>query len=207
MRNFVFVTAILLATGTSVFAQGLQFGVKAGGNLSSVIVSKDVDGLKSKPGFQVGVTVDYGLSGNLYLLSGLEVVQKGFKIEQKYEGEKYTSTSSPLYLQLPIYVGYKIDLGVVKFVPQVGPYIAYGLGGKVKQEGFGETEEYDFFGKDSNFKRLDFGLGMGVGVEFGKIGVTVGYNLGLVNIVDEQEDSDDSSAKNGSLFLSVGYKF
>jgi hypothetical protein len=210
MKKFLFVTAILLATGANVFAQGLQFGVKAGGNLSSVSISEEVDGLKFKPGFQIGVTADYGLSENLFILSGLEVVRKGWKTDIEVDGGSYKSSASPLYLQLPVYVGYKIDLGVAKFVPQAGPYIAYGLGGKFKQESsfFGEKDTYkgDYFGEDNNVRRLDFGIGVGVGLEFGKIGVTVGYDLGLANMADEKAEGDPS-VKNNSLFLNVGYRF
>lgn len=194
-----------MAAGANVFAQGVRIGVKAGGNLSSVNYSEKVEGLKSKPGFQLGVTADYQLAGNLLLLSGLEIVQKGWKLEVNSEYSRVKTTASPLYLQLPVHIGYKIDLGAVQLVPQAGPYIAYGLGGKASYDDEDQSDKSDYFGKENNVKRLDFGIGAGIGVEFGKIGVNLGYDLGLANIIDKKEGTE--SIKNASLFLNLGYKF
>jgi opacity protein-like surface antigen len=210
MKKLFLAASILFATGANVLAQAPQFGVKIGGNLSTVTTTEDSEGLKSNPGFQIGVTLDYELAENVYLLSGLELVQKGFKVELEEDGLEYTLTGKPLYLQIPIHIGYKFDLGNAKFVPQVGPYLAYGLGGKattkmsVDDVEMDMSTDVDYFDEDNNVKKLDLGLTVGAGLEIGKIGVNLGYSLGLMNIADSD---DDSSVKNGSLFITVGYKF
>jgi hypothetical protein len=205
MKKLILATAVLLATGANVLARTPQFGVKLGGNLSTAITKPDVEWLKFNPGFQVGLTLDYELSPNVYLLSGLEVVQKGFKIEL----EGLTATSSPVYLQIPVLFGYKFDVGgKARLVPQAGPYLAYGLGGKITMKdssGVNESEEYDYFGDDNNARKFDIGLTVGAGLELGRIGVNLGYSLGLLNISDAE--SDGNWSKNSNLFLSVGYKF
>jgi hypothetical protein len=208
MKKLFLSAVVLLTTGANVLAQAPQFGVKVGGNLSTITMSEDIDGIKSIPGFQIGVTLDYELAENVYLLSGLELAQKGAKVEEKEGGYKLTATAKPLYLQIPIHIGYKFDMGSAKFVPQVGPYLAYGLSGKAtltaSENNVDVSTDTDYFGEDNEVKRLDFGLTVGAGLEIGKIGVNLGYSLGLMNISDS---GDDSSAKNGSLFLTVGYKF
>jgi hypothetical protein len=225
----IFLTFVAVAAiATSAFAQAgaLQFGVKAGVNLSSV--SGDVEDVKSKIGFNVGVTVDYGFTDNLFLLSGLELTQKGYKVEEEYSEDypgasvnvKSTVTSSPLYLQIPIHIAYKLDLGSVKLVPEVGPYVAFGIAGKTKVKTelssdnqavldlIGDTsseEDGDFFGSEDEggAKSFDFGIGLGIGAEFGKLGAKIGYDLGLTSL----SYNKDFSVKNGNFYLSVGYKF
>jgi hypothetical protein len=204
----VFLSAlILLLAGTNVPAQRFQLGVKAGGNLATVSINGEADGLMSIPGFQAGLTVDYGFKGCLYLLTGLEITQKGFTLETTYEVVSVTATAKPLYLQLPLHIGYKIDLGVVRFVPRLGTYVAYGLGGKITEKasyaGISETESLDYFGGDA-VKKLDFGLGLGAGMEWGRLGLTLGYDFGLANIHPAR---NEASVRNNNLFLTAGYKF
>lgn len=195
--------AMALLAGMTINAQDkpLTFGVKAGMNLSNF--GGDTDGTKAKIGFNVGVTVDYAFSPELYLLSGLEFTTKGSKTKE-FEGEK--ATLNAMYLQLPVHLGYKLKVAeATKIVFHAGPYIAYGVGGKVTYEYDGQKDKGDFFGdeEEGGCKRFDFGLGLGVGAEFGKINVGLGYDFGLLNITRE----DDFTMRNMNGYLTVGYKF
>lgn len=89
-----------------------------------------------------------------------------------------------------------------------------GLSGKSKYEVTDwdetetETEEEDIkWGSDyeSDFKRLDFGLTMGAGVEINSIQIGLTYGLGLANISPSTDNG--SKINNRVLGLSVGYKF
>jgi hypothetical protein len=211
MKKLLLATVVLLVAGAGVLAQAPQFGVKLGGNLSTISTNSGIEGLASNPGFQVGLTLDYELSPDVYLLSGLELVQKGFKVEGKIEGVSGTITAKPMYLQIPVLFGYKFDVGNnAKFVPQAGPYLAYGFGGKMTAKASsGDMKmsvDTDYFDDDNDIKKADIGLTVGAGLELGKIGVNLGYSIGLMNVADT-ESGDDTSIKNGSFFLSVGYKF
>ncbi|MDR2954228.1 MAG: PorT family protein [Prevotella sp.] len=55
----------------------------------------------------------------------------------------------------------------------------------------------------TKLKRFDFGVGLGAGAEFGKIGVGLGYDFGLANISDES----GFSIKTQNAYLTLGYKF
>lgn len=185
--------AIALLIGVNTYAQDkpVTFGVKAGMNLSNI--SGDIDGNKAKIGFNAGVTLDYGFTPDVYLLTGLELTTKGFKVKDE------DGSANLMYLQIPVHVGYKLSVVEdTKIVFHAGPYVAYGIGGKT---GDG-IDKVDSFGED-RFNTFDFGLGLGVGAEFGKIGVGLGYDFGLINIID----AGGANVKNMNAYLTLGYKF
>lgn len=192
----VAVVAILAVTSLNAQENKLTFGVKAGMNLSNFTGDADMD---AKIGFNAGVTMDYAITNEMYVLTGLELNSKGAK--QSLEGDKVTMNL--LYLQLPVHFGYKLQVAeATKLVFHAGPYVGFGVAGKSSATVDGEKVKEDSFG-DEGFKRFDFGLGLGVGAEFGKIGVGLGYDFGLLNIID----ADGASVKNGNFYVSVGYKF
>lgn len=199
------VLLIGLVTSINTFAQlPVSFGVKAGMNLSEIQKLDD----KLKVGFNVGVTAEMALPSNFYLMSGLEFTTKGAKGKEVpvanagIVGLSGTAkaTYNAMYLQLPIHAGYKLDIApTTKLVFRVGPYLAYGVGGKIKWN-IDQVEDRDFFDDDSY--RFDFGIGGAVGVEFmDKITVSLGADQGLTKIFK------NGKTKNRAAHLSVGYKF
>ena len=61
----------------------------------------------------------------------------------------------------------------------LGPYFAYGIGGKIKGNGFSEKA----FDEDFGFKRFDVGLTFTGGYNFdNQWSVGLAYDLGLANI-------------------------
>lgn len=54
--------------------------------------------------------------------------------------------------------------------------------------------------------RFDFGIGLGIGAEFGKINAGLGYDFGLLDVAKNIEDND-LTLRNGNAYISVGYKF
>jgi len=201
--------ALMLIIGVNVSAQenALSFGVKAGVNMSNASFGGDADN-KAKFGFQAGAFVEYGLPINFFLQSGLYFTTKGVKVDDVgFDVIGTTDTSWNLsYIQLPIYGGYRINVADnTNIVFNFGPYLAYGVSGKIKIDGVSEKynlyKKYD--GDDAMLKRFDFGLGAGVGAEFGKILVNLGYELGLANLAND----DDGKFRNRNASLTVGYRF
>jgi hypothetical protein len=192
--KIVFATTLAALTlgAAQVSAQDkpVTFGVKAGVNLSTL--GGDMKDSRYTFRYQAGITADIALTENLYILTGLDLQAKGTKMA----GVKY----NPIYLQLPATIGYKFDLGSnTRLVLNAGPYIAYGIGGKAKG---GEAGSRKLF-KDDIFKRLDYGVIGGVGVEVGMFSVGAGYDLGLGNI----SDAKGIEARNRNAYLTVGVKF
>ena len=91
-----------------------------------------------------------------------------------------------------------------------GPYVGIGLSGKMKGEvsidGETTSQEIDIeWGSDidSDFKRMDFGLIVGTGVELNSIQIGLNYSLGLANILPQ----NNVKFRNRVLGISFGYKF
>ena len=206
MRKVVKLSVVLFSIlmVTSVSAQNLSFGVKAGVNFSNMVADGNSGDMKIGP--VAGVTVDYGITENLFLLTGLDLSVKGTK-ESDYD---YSLTYNPLYLQIPIHVAYKfsvVEAENVKFVVEAGPYVAYGVAGKIKyKDDDGESDSSDLYGDLAPFKRFDFGVGAGIGLEVDKLKFSVGYDFGLANINDMFGD-EDLKVNNRNFFITVGYRF
>ncbi|MCL2683596.1 MAG: PorT family protein, partial [Bacteroidales bacterium] len=81
---------IILFIGMATQAQETKFGVKLGGNLST-IEGRDVDFsiVKPKLGFQLGGTADIAFSNNFYVLTGLEMTRKGYKLQDDADTTTY----------------------------------------------------------------------------------------------------------------------
>lgn len=212
IKFLLLVAAVFITIGVNAQDTPFRFGVKAGANLSNFSGS-DADGSDAKFGFNAGVTVDYAINSNWLIMSGLEFTTKGAKADESVSLDdfdipeltgsvKIKTTVNAMYLQLPIHAGYSLPVSEgVNLLFHAGPYFAYGVGGKAKVKANGqEMIKIDTF--DDNFaKRFDFGLGLGAGVEFGKINAGIGYDFGLVNIMQ------DGTMRNMNGYLSVGYKF
>lgn len=199
--SFLVIVGMIISTNISAQLP-VSFGVKAGINLSEIQKLED----DMKVGFNFGLTADLQLTDNFYLMSGLELSNKGAKGKGYYladqPGVTFTDVKlNALYLQLPIHAGYKLEVApTIKLVFRVGPYLAYGIGGKIKGEAGNKSLDIDFFGDDTN--RFDFGVGAAVGAEFAdKITVSLGADQGFTKIFK------DGDQKNRCANISVGYKF
>lgn len=212
-RTTLIVAAILLTIGVSAQDKPLTFGVKAGMNISNF--SGDFEDTKAKIGFNAGVTLDFALTNDLYLLTGLEFTSKGAKVNEDTNLKMNLS-----YLQLPVHAGYKLTVANgMRIVFHAGPYIAYAADGKWKVKGV--EDSVGVFGDEAEaaglkMKRFDFGLGFGVGAEFGQFHAGVNCDFGLVNIADfgmidledlGKLDASSVSVKNMNVGISLGYKF
>ena len=224
------VIGLIVAFSTSANAQ-VKFGVKAGLNFSNMSVPSDFDvDAKMKIGFNIGGVVNYTLSESFDLQSGLSLTTKGFKYDgsesngsDKFE---YNGTYSLTYLEIPFNAIYKID----KLQLSAGPFLAFGLAGKMKSEysytdgvdtesGSEESKlkpkssgyDYDSLEDDEDaFRAMDYGINFGVGYLLGPVLVNAGYSLGLGNVsVDGEDDdwADDNKMKNGVISLSATYMF
>lgn len=153
---------------------------------------------KSIVGYHFGIGSDFALKNNLYINTGLQFSLKGFKVEQGLMDETFGGKDLLSYLEVPINLMYKHQLrNASKIFVHAGPYIGCALKGKEKtNEG---TVDFEF-GTD-NYRRADYGLGIGGGAEFGRIIAKLNYQLGLANIIDVSE----VKVRNRVFQISVGY--
>ncbi len=215
MRNLtkIFMVVVLAALGFQSFAQ-LSLSAKAGVNMATFT---NVDDSKMLLAFNLGATVDYQLADRFSFETGLLLSGKGTKIESSSNQGgievKATGKFNPIYLEIPLNGKYHFNLGSTKMYLTAGPYVAFGVAGKVKFELEGGLIPLDIsrdieWGSDDDddLKRMDFGLNFGTGAEFGKIGVGLQYGLGLSEL-GEVNQGNDKSAKNSVISLFVAYKF
>ena len=218
MKKKIWIMMAALAI-MSVAAQAqISFGIRAGAGLQN-LNGKDSNGdkLENKmiPAFHAGVNVEIPVAEEFYLQPGLLFATKGAKDET----ETVTSKINLSYLELPINLLYKPQLGNGHLLLGFGPYVAYGILGKLKVEDestdikFKSKVTIDDLGDNVLFlKGLDAGANLFVGYElaFG-LSFQLNTQLGLVDInstLEGAEDANDKSKLSNTGFgLSAGYRF
>jgi hypothetical protein len=212
---------ILLAAATVIatvsFSQ-VRLGVQVIGNASSVSASSnEVSDLKEPMvvGFGAGLSAALPLQNNLSLRSSLNFLQKKSKVEfATVAGKTNTIKSSLNYLELPVNLVYSVPLNGMSVYFGAGPSVGYGIGGKIKYQGYLPTEgggsvavneSTDAFKKEdkggAGFKRFEISANANAGVQFDNgIYLNAGYLAGLNNIGDKE-----SKYKNGGIMLTLGF--
>ena len=203
MKKMRFMLVVAMLAMVTVVSAQMNLGVKGGVNMSN-FYGDELDDNNVKIGFHIGLAADYDFAYNSAIQTGLFFTTKGFK----YDTDNLDYTVNLMYLQLPVHYAYKIDVSPgTRVVLHAGPYAAYGVGGSRKLNVGEWSTEWDvdkIFGDGARqYNAFDAGLGLGVGFEFGPLLLDLGWDMGLVNIAD----SDNNDIKNQNAYLSVGYKF
>ena len=213
-RMLMVASAIALTVMASAqTTEGTSFGFKAGVNFQN-LTGKDVNGdkldNKLKAGLALGVNAQIPVATDFYIQPGVEFNQKGAKSN---DGNYTTSLS---YIDIPVSLVYKPMLGTGRLILGFGPYVGFGVSGKVK--GGGSTADVkfdnditisDFNTGNAYFKRMDAGANFLAGYEMSsKLSLQLNAQLGLVKINPKIEEvpNDQSSVKNTGFGLSLGYR-
>lgn len=216
--KFLFLGLFLAMFSTSnLFSQTKRWeiGIEAGVNYSNS--TEDTAPLNKKKFilYKVGAEINYLLTPNIFLQSGLIYSAKGIGSNGKGKiGEMSIDGKIDLnqqVLQVPFYLGYRINLGNNKLNFIAGPYVAYGIGGKTKANGFINgnpfSKKVDTFGNGDILEKFDFGLGLGASYEIKHWFVKANYELGLLDIGHSNIMGGKLSYKNRIASLSLGYHF
>jgi hypothetical protein len=215
MKKILLLLLLFCAALTFEANAQIRYGAKLGGTLSSITLKAGgtkVDEFKAGVGLQFGGVLEYSFSESfalqpelMYVFSNSKMKTSAnlFGFEDGTPDVKWAFQS----IQLPINLKYKMGVENLKFYVTAGPYLGYLVSGKLKAEASGISGSIDLFESettgDSGFKRFDFGLGAGFGVEVSKFAVGVGYQYGIANLIS----ASDGSFKLGTFNLSVGYFF
>ncbi len=215
MKNVfkLLILTTVLIYNTKTIAQ--TFGVKGGLNLANMVLKADSktlsEDLKMNPGFHLGATAEFPINDIFAFESGLLISTKGYKTVDEEGDYKSEGKLNLTYLDIPLTAKASFKAGSAKIFGLFGPYVGLGLTGKEKykftSDNETETEEEDVkWGSDeekSDFKRLDYGLSLGAGLEVNSLTFGLNYNLGMANISPYTK----LTANNRVIALSVGYKF
>lgn len=195
--------AFVIALSTSSFAQ--TFGVKAGLNLSNIMVKvngkKTSDDNKLKPGFNIGGTANFEINDKFSFETGLGLSTKG----STHKVGDIRSSSNLLYIDIPLTAKMSFDMGGAKLYGILGPYCAIAVAASSKYD---KTSTKIDIGSDKTkdgLTRFDYGLLVGAGVEIEAIQVGLTYGYGLGNVIPGGDA--DFKMNNRLLALSVGYRF
>ncbi|MBO9595063.1 MAG: PorT family protein [Niabella sp.] len=222
--------AFMVAAAVSISGAAMsqvEIGIRAGANFSNTALKdandKKVD-TKLNPGWHAGVTFDIPVADEFYVQPGALFSTKGYKTDNSYfDGNANTNSKvTASYIEVPVNLLYKPELGSGKLLLGVGPYVAYGVGGKwdskfssgntsISTDGSVEFKG-DYDDRSGGDKRVygkpfDAGANLLFGYEFAnKLSFQLNGQLGLLN-AKAKNDPRYNSVKNTGFGISVGYKF
>jgi hypothetical protein len=184
-------------------AAGVQFGIKAGGNMAKPTgadVDAIADTLKNKVGFVGGIFVAFNLSHSLSIQTEVLYTMKGAGLEETtvdgtVEGKLYGD-----YLEIPLLLKLKFLSGGIQPFIFAGPYVGFKLSEKLTVMG----EEIPT--EEAILKNNDYGAIFGAGLQLGRgFHVDARYSMGLQKVLDAGTESIDF--KNGVWSATVGFAF
>jgi hypothetical protein len=193
-----------------------SFAIRAGINFQNLNGEEpgghDLDN-KLKTGFHVGVEADIPVAEEFYFRPGVLYSQKGAKLDDPDDTKVNIG-----YIEVPLSFVYKPVLGTGKLILGIGPYLAYGIGGKVKSNDGDENIKFEnkislseAMSGTPYVKGFDAGGNIFFGYEFSqRFFAQINAQLGMVNInpkIEGVDDDDRGKTKNTGFGLSVGYRF
>lgn len=227
LKSIAFIVILLFSVlGIS---QEINFGVKAGLNISSLSgdYPTQIDKISPSIGFHIGGFANYYFTEKIAIQPEILFSRQGNTNEGSLNGISITQSPRLNYLNLALMGKYKLTENLhLEFGPQIG----YTLSAKSKWEfvdtndsSNNQTEVLDLLNGgsfnllgttvegDGRVSKLDFGLNLGGSYDLNEnMFVQVRYNLGL-SIVDKNstaiESTESWNLKNSVLQFSFGYKF
>lgn len=219
--KLISIVLLVFLSVTFAMAQGpgkMSFGILGGVNFQN-LNGKDFTGDKLENdlivGYHAGVNVQIPVAPEFYFQPGVLFSTKG----AKHTGSVLTSTTSISYIEVPLNLVYKGLLGNGYVLLGLGPYVGYGIMGKVKTETGSVSLDSDIEFKNvveigdpiaPYYKAFDAGGNIFFGYEMaGGIFATLNAQLGMLNINPEYKAlaDDKSSIKNTGFGFSLGYRF
>ncbi|MCC6690125.1 MAG: outer membrane beta-barrel protein [Bacteroidia bacterium] len=209
---------VIAATGiciSSMAQKNIHFGLKA---VPSVywLTSAD-DSTKnggSLFGFSYGAMLEFGLTDNYYIVTGLDVVAAGAKTKKDVTAGSFTASSTTTshiqYLQLPVFLKMKTnEIGMIKYFGQFG--LGTGIALSTKNSWTTTIGTVTTSGSDTkkdNLFPIRESLLIGAGLEYNLSGNTslvgfVTFDNGFTNLLKNK----DSNGKTNPVLKSKGVSF
>ncbi len=191
--------AVMVLTAPSAHAQSFQFGVKGGVNFATLSVEDGDSPFDSRIGVVVGGFVTWKAFSWLELQPEVLFTSKGAEVEES----GITSDLIVDYLEVPVLVRYSRPFSDnTRFYVAGGPTLAARMRARTRTEFSGGTEEIDI---DDDVERMDFGVALGGGVEWGRWVFDGRYTLGLSDV--DADPSDTATFRNRALSVTAGFRF
>lgn len=202
MKKYMIAAGVALLGLTSVNAQEISFGAKAGVNLAN-FSGDDAEDLKMKVGAFVGGYANIGLTEKLFVQPEVLFSMQGSRFDGEIDGG-----SDLNYINIPVMVQYGVTDNIrVELGPQVGILLSAEQGADDDKVDVKElTKSVDFGVNAGGTYYMDNGLNF-----------TLRYSMGLTNIGDADGLSEvidgitieveEADTKNAVISVGVGYSF
>ena len=179
------------------FHMGIRGGVTA-----STLTGDNTDDIKGLWFPTAGFGLDFQVAPiPIFLGVGLYYQNQGYSYDRvyttgssRYGYTTYTETKDvdAHCVQLPLTASYHINVAPNLFInPFLGPWFSYNC----------EDLDND---NDWNDDRFDYGVRFGCGMNFGRLTLDLGYDIGLKNWY---EGNKDYTINTGILFMTVGFNW
>jgi hypothetical protein len=198
---------IAMVIGSITASAQTKFGITAGATYANMKFKSGDVSVKNdyKLGFTAGVFADMTISKDFSFQPALNFTQKG----TKDEGDGYSDKTTLNYLEVPLNFVYSFQPGNGLFIG-AGPSIAFGLSGQDKWEENGNSgsDDINFGSGQDEVKVFELGANFMAGYKM-KNGflVSAGYNLGLTDISNYDDNIAKGSVKSNYFSLKVGWTF
>ena len=212
MKKLVFAAAIVAATVFCTDASAQRYNSARvglmGGFTSSSTSIKNMDS-KSVSLYHIGVTAEIPLLGGFAIQPALLYQVKGMSAD-KFNSSSFSESLGSFetkvgYLEVPVQVQWGLDL--LAFRPYVfaEPFVGFRVGQNTKGEVAGKLKD--------DLKKVEYGLGLGAGVDVWRLQLSVKYfwNFGKIYdkdgnvgpIGDTIKDAVKDAVNNGNNFNGV----
>ena len=145
---------------------------------------------ESKLGADIALVADFPI-GIFSISPEFHWLQKGAKLKD-LDGTLNDATRTFNYLEIPLLT--KVTFGdEVAFFFMAGPSVGYLLNGTDKDND-GQTNDFDL----DFYKRIEYGLHVGGGVQFGVVRIDLRYIFGLSNVFDDDTEVEINNTSIGA---------
>jgi hypothetical protein len=165
-----------------------RYSFQGGLNVTTQIVKNySADFAKNKFlfGFNAGPSLDYMWGRYFSLHSGIILENKGTRGHVEAFGRSADVVNRLLYLDVPLLARGNFKVGNTVIFIEAGPYAGYGLTGRAKIETADTSKSWNInWGKEpqDDFKRFDYGVIGGAGLEWNRFSLEGCFAYGLANI-------------------------
>lgn len=192
MKKVLVLLTVLLVVSVA-GAQG-KFILKGGLNYTSFTPTTNINAvINSSSGFHAGIGYQVRVP-----LIGLAIQPELLYSQKSFEavGGINTYNYSLSYVEVPVNIQWGINLLLLRPFVFASPYVSYAVSKS------GEFENYSW----DNLNRLDYGVGLGAGVEIWKLQISGKYNWSMKEF-DNNGDLGFGDAKFSGFQLSVALMF
>jgi len=197
-RVFIALTALLLLFANCREVSATGFVIKGGLNFPSLdLKNLNSFDIKANTGWHAGIGYQTGSAAGFSFQPELNFVRNTIKISET----NTTESLSTNMLQLVPNIQWGIDLIICKPFIFAAPYAALNLSTDAQYQQGSAMEQFK-----ETIKKLDWGVGVGAGLNIWKFQVTGKYSWSFGNVVDfsqYMESLKDIKFSNGAFILSI----